>query len=108
MFMLDPELQKQGVLQLKYPIPYSDLVSLTPEELQPYLDSGEALVFGHACPIKSADRSPPVSRSPASMKTRMNTASCAVFWTVTSRRRPRSRERRCMWLARSSHERTSA
>ena len=48
MFMLDPELQKQGVLQLKYPIPYSDLVSLTPEELQPYLESGEALVFGHS------------------------------------------------------------
>lgn len=46
-FSLDPELEKQGVLQLKYAIPYSDLTSLTAEERQKYVDDGEPLAFGH-------------------------------------------------------------
>jgi ubiquinone/menaquinone biosynthesis C-methylase UbiE len=47
LFAIDPELEKQGVGQLKYAIPYSDVTSLTDEERRRYTDSEEPLVFGH-------------------------------------------------------------
>jgi SAM-dependent methyltransferase len=46
-FCFDPDLEKQGVLQVKYAIPYSDLTSLTDEERLRYTDAGEPLCFGH-------------------------------------------------------------
>ncbi len=46
-FSLDPELEAQGILQIKYSIPYSDLTSLTDEERKRYTDKGEPLAFGH-------------------------------------------------------------
>ncbi len=47
-FSLDPTLEKTGVLQLKYAIPYSDLTSLTDEDLRRYTDAGEPMWFGHS------------------------------------------------------------
>lgn len=47
MFTLDPELEKQGVLQIRYDIPYSDVTSITEEERRRYTDNGEPLSFGH-------------------------------------------------------------
>ncbi|MFT3773641.1 MAG: class I SAM-dependent methyltransferase [Minicystis sp.] len=46
-FAIDPELEKQGIAQLKYEIPYSDLTSLTDEERRKYTDAGQPLAFGH-------------------------------------------------------------
>ena len=37
----------RGELVVKYPIPYSDLTSLTDEERRRYTDKGEPLVYGH-------------------------------------------------------------
>jgi len=47
MFVTDPDLEKQGVAQIKYATPYSDLTSLTDEERRRYTDVGEPLSFGH-------------------------------------------------------------
>lgn len=47
LFALDPDLEKQGIAQLKYTIPYSDVTSLTDEERRRYTDKGEPLSFGH-------------------------------------------------------------
>jgi SAM-dependent methyltransferase len=47
LFSIDPDLEKQGIAQLKYSIPYSDLTSLTDEERRRYTDAGEPLAFGH-------------------------------------------------------------
>jgi SAM-dependent methyltransferase len=46
-FAVDPDLDAQGVAQLRYPLPYSDLESLTAQERARYTDAGEPLVFGH-------------------------------------------------------------
>lgn len=47
-FTADPAREEEdGVVQLKYPVPYSDLTSLTDAERARYLDPGEPLVFGH-------------------------------------------------------------
>jgi len=46
-FSMDFELEKQGVAQLKYAIPYADLTSLTEEERARWLGPGEPLAFGH-------------------------------------------------------------
>jgi SAM-dependent methyltransferase len=46
-FAVDPDLAEQGIVQLKYPIPYSDLDSLTEAERRRYTDAGEPLSFGH-------------------------------------------------------------
>lgn len=46
-FALDPELEAQGIAQLRYAIPYSDLTSLTEDERRRYTDKGEPLAFGH-------------------------------------------------------------
>ena len=47
-FAMDPALEEQGTLQVKYKIPYSDLTSLTDEERKRYTDKGEPLAFGHS------------------------------------------------------------
>lgn len=46
-FAVDPDLEAQGIAQFKYPIPYSDLDSLTDAERSRYTDAGEPLAFGH-------------------------------------------------------------
>ncbi|MET0591262.1 MAG: class I SAM-dependent methyltransferase [Polyangiaceae bacterium] len=48
LYAIDPDLEKQGIAQLKYTIPYSDVTSLTEEERRRYTDKGEPLNFGHA------------------------------------------------------------
>ena len=47
LFAIDPELEKQGIAQLKYTIPYSDVTSLSDEERRRYTEPGEPLAFGH-------------------------------------------------------------
>lgn len=47
-FTFDPERQKAGELWVRYPLPYSDLESLTDEERRRYTDPGEPLVYGHS------------------------------------------------------------
>lgn len=47
-FCFDPVLEDQGVLQVKYAVPYSDLTSLTDEERRRYSDAGDAFCFGHS------------------------------------------------------------
>ncbi len=47
-FLFDPDLEKQGVMQLKYRMPYSDLTSLTDEERRRYTDQGEPLCVAHS------------------------------------------------------------
>ncbi len=46
-YCFDSKLSAQGVMQLKYSVPYSDLTTLTTEERQGYLDRNEPLEFGH-------------------------------------------------------------
>lgn len=46
-YMLDPELQKNNILQIKYKIPYSDLTSITEEERIRFYGKDEPLCFGH-------------------------------------------------------------
>ncbi|WP_187323516.1 class I SAM-dependent methyltransferase [Stigmatella aurantiaca] len=47
-FLFDPELEKQGTMQLKYRMPYSDFTSLTEEERRRYTDKGEPLCIAHS------------------------------------------------------------
>lgn len=47
-YSFDRELLERGVLQVKYPIPYSDLTSLTETERQEFIGRGEPLEFGHS------------------------------------------------------------
>ncbi|RYX99795.1 class I SAM-dependent methyltransferase [bacterium] len=47
-FIVDPELEEKGVLQLKYKVPYSDMTSLDEEERKRYTDKNEPLSFGHS------------------------------------------------------------
>jgi len=46
-YAVDPELDQQGLAQLKYKIPYSDLTSLSDGERKRYTDKNEPLCFGH-------------------------------------------------------------
>jgi len=48
MFLFDPDLEQQGVMQLKYKMPYSDFTSLTDEERRRYTDKGEPLCIAHS------------------------------------------------------------
>ncbi|WP_141734307.1 class I SAM-dependent methyltransferase [Oligoflexus tunisiensis] len=48
LFTMDFEKEKEGVAQMRYSIPYSDLSSLTAEERSRYLPQGEPLAFGHS------------------------------------------------------------
>jgi SAM-dependent methyltransferase len=47
-FLFDPELEKQGVMQLKYKMPYSDFTSLSDAERRRYTDTGEPLCVAHS------------------------------------------------------------
>jgi SAM-dependent methyltransferase len=47
-FCFDRDLEREGVLQLRYPVPYSDLTSLTQRERARYLEPDEPLCFGHS------------------------------------------------------------
>jgi SAM-dependent methyltransferase len=40
-------METQGLLEVRYSIPYSDLTSLDPEQRRRYLDAGHPLEFGH-------------------------------------------------------------
>lgn len=41
-------MEKQGLLEVRFSIPYSDLTSLNPEQRQRYLEEGHPLEFGHS------------------------------------------------------------
>jgi hypothetical protein len=43
----DRELEAKGVVQIKHKIPYSDVTSLSADELQVFVSAGDALEFGH-------------------------------------------------------------
>lgn len=47
LFTLDLEREKEGVAQMRFSIPYSDLSSLSDAERELYLPKGEPLAFGH-------------------------------------------------------------
>lgn len=46
-FIFDDALAEQGVLEVRYPLPYSDTENLSPERLQRLVDAGEPFVFSH-------------------------------------------------------------
>ena len=46
-FIFDRERIEQGEFVIRHALPYSDVTSLTEDELQVYLDNGDALEFGH-------------------------------------------------------------
>lgn len=46
-FLFDVELEKKGVLQLRYPMPYSDLTSITAEERERFYGD-EPISFAHS------------------------------------------------------------
>jgi SAM-dependent methyltransferase len=48
LFTMDYEKEKEGLAQMRYSIPYSDLTSLTAEERERFLPQGEPLAFGHS------------------------------------------------------------
>ena len=47
-YLFDPAQEEQGVLRLKYTMPYSDFTSLTDEERRRYSDKGEPMCVGHS------------------------------------------------------------
>jgi len=47
-FTPDFALEKKGIVQLKYPIPYSDLHSISEKEREVYFGKEEPLCFGHS------------------------------------------------------------
>lgn len=48
LFSLDPILMEEGILRLKYRIPYSDLHSLSEMEVRKRVDAGETMEWGHS------------------------------------------------------------
>jgi ubiquinone/menaquinone biosynthesis C-methylase UbiE len=46
-FTVDPELEKQGIVQMKYKIPYSDATSLSEEERVRLYGKDEPIHYGH-------------------------------------------------------------
>lgn len=49
LFAYDRQLEEQGILQLKYPIPFSAVAHLSPEELKSdYLEPNQPVEFGHS------------------------------------------------------------
>lgn len=48
MFKRNPDLEKEGYIEPKYTIPYSDIDSLSQAEYQKKLDNQESIVFGHS------------------------------------------------------------
>jgi SAM-dependent methyltransferase len=47
-FCFDRDLERDGILQLRYAVPYSDLTSLSDRERSSYLEPDEPLCFGHS------------------------------------------------------------
>ncbi len=47
LYLFDQELADQGVLQVRYKLPYSDLTSLSDEERGVYINEVQPLEFGH-------------------------------------------------------------
>lgn len=47
LYLFDQTLADEGVLKVRHKLPYSDLTTLEPAELQALLDAEEALEFGH-------------------------------------------------------------
>src|SRR5690606_11110270 len=47
MFIFDNEKSDEGILEVRYKLPYSDMTHMTPEELQAYVAANGALEFGH-------------------------------------------------------------
>ena len=47
LYLFDPELEKEGVLQLRYSVPYSDLTSISPAEREKHYPD-EPISFGHS------------------------------------------------------------
>jgi SAM-dependent methyltransferase len=47
LYLFDQKLADEGVLQVRHKLPYSDLTSLPPDELQIYLEEEQPLEFGH-------------------------------------------------------------
>jgi SAM-dependent methyltransferase len=47
-YLFDPAAEEQGVMRLKYPMPYSDFTSLTAEERRRYTDKAEPMCVGHS------------------------------------------------------------
>jgi hypothetical protein len=47
MYIFDAELADAGVLQVRHPLPYSDLTSLRADERQAYVEAMQPLEFGH-------------------------------------------------------------
>lgn len=47
-YSFDTKLADQGIFQMKYPIPYSDLTSISADERQKLLDQKAPLEFGHS------------------------------------------------------------
>jgi ubiquinone/menaquinone biosynthesis C-methylase UbiE len=48
LFLFDRHLEREGIFHLQYEMPYSDVVSLSSQELEAITASGEALVFAHS------------------------------------------------------------
>lgn len=46
-YCFDPEMEKEGVLQVRFALPYSDLTSITEEERLRWYGTGEPLEFSH-------------------------------------------------------------
>jgi SAM-dependent methyltransferase len=46
-FIFDQFLADEGILQVRHALPYADLTSLTPAELQQLLDDGQPIEYGH-------------------------------------------------------------
>ena len=47
LYILDTDKAEQGVFELKYSLPYSDVISLSDQERQRYLDEGAPFEFSH-------------------------------------------------------------
>lgn len=47
-YLFNPDLEKKGIFQLKYGMPYSDAASLAQDELQGLIEAQEPLMFAHS------------------------------------------------------------
>lgn len=47
-FCFDRDKETEGILQVRYPVPYSDVTSLSAKERARYLEPDEPLCFGHS------------------------------------------------------------
>jgi len=47
-YMFDMDLRAQGILQVKYPIPYSDTEHLEKDKLAKMIEESQPLEFGHS------------------------------------------------------------